>query len=382
MSSYRMVALGTLIHQAKNIRCGSGEYPVLSMTMRDGLVFQDEKFKKVIASADRSDYKVVHRNQLVIGFPIDEGVLATQRIVDAGIVSPAYGIWDIDQKKILPEFLEYVLRCKRALSYYKAKLRGSTARRRSLPTQTLLEFDIPLPDIQEQELILEVLRKVKKIIANRTEERESLNTLTKARFVEMFGSIHESTEYPYVAVKDLTDVISGGTPSRDKSEYWEDGTIPWVKTTELQNNIIVNVDEYITEAGLNGSSAKLVPVGTVLIAMYGQGKTRGMTAYLNIEACTNQACACILPSDRIDSMFMWKFFELSYEKLRSLAQGAGQPNLNGNMIKNFQVLVPPIELQREYVDFIRQTDKSKVAVRRALDEAQLLFDSLMQQYFG
>ena len=377
-----MVALGTLIHQAKNIRCGSGEYPVLSMTMRDGLVFQDEKFKKVIASADRSDYKVVHRNQLVIGFPIDEGVLATQRIVDAGIVSPAYGIWNIDQKKILPEFLEYVLRCKRALSYYKAKLRGSTARRRSLPTQTLLEFDIPLPDIQEQELILEVLRKVKKIIANRTEERESLNTLTKARFVEMFGSIHESTEYPYVAVKDLTDVISGGTPSRDKSEYWEDGTIPWVKTTELQNNIIVNVDEYITEAGLNGSSAKLVPVGTVLIAMYGQGKTRGMTAYLNIEACTNQACACILPSDRIDSMFMWKFFELSYEKLRSLAQGAGQPNLNGNMIKNFQVLVPPIELQREYVDFIRQTDKSKVAVQKALDETQLLFDSLMQQYFG
>lgn len=198
----------------------------------------------------------------------------------------------------------------------------------------------------------------------------------------MFGSIHKSTEYPYVAVKDLTDVISGGTPSRDKAEYWEDGTIPWVKTTELQNNIIVNVDEYITEAGLNGSSAKLVPVGTVLVAMYGQGKTRGMTAYLNIEACTNQACACILPSDKIDSMFMWKFFELSYEKIRSLAQGAGQPNLNGNMIKSFQVLVPPIELQKEYVDFVHQVDKSKVVVQKALDETQILFNSLMQQYFG
>ena len=180
----------------------------------------------------------------------------------------------------------------------------------------------------------------------------------------------------------MTDVISGGTPSRDKSEYWENGTIPWVKTTELQNNIIVNVDEYITEAGLNGSSAKLVPVGTVLVAMYGQGKTRGMTAYLNIEACTNQACACILPSDRIDSMFMWEFLKLSYEKLRSLAQGAGQPNLNGNMIKNFQVLVPPIELQKEYVDFVRQTAKSKFATQKALDETQLLFNSLMQEYFG
>ncbi len=241
---------------------------------------------------------------------------------------------------------------------------------------------IELPSYNKQKKVVNILEKSKKIIELQDDEITKFDQLIKARFVEMFGSIHESTEYPYVAVKDLTDVISGGTPSRDKPEYWEDGTIPWVKTTELQNNIIVNVDEYITEVGLNSSSAKLVPVGTVLVAMYGQGKTRGMTAYLNIEACTNQACACILPSDRIDSMFMWKFFELSYEKLRNLAQGAGQPNLNGNMIKNFQVLVPPIELQKEYVDFVCQTAKSKVATQKALDETQLLFDALMQEYFG
>lgn len=246
----------------------------------------------------------------------------------------------------------------------------------------LTDAMIELPSINEQKSIVDILEKAKKILDKRNKEISALGNLIKARFVEMFGSIHKSTEYPYVAVKDLTDVISGGTPSRDKAEYWEDGTIPWVKTTELQNNIIVNVDEYITEAGLNGSSAKLVPVGTVLVAMYGQGKTRGMTAYLNIEACTNQACACILPSDKIDSMFMWKFFELSYEKIRSLAQGAGQPNLNGNMIKSFQVLVPPIELQKEYVDFVHQVDKSKVVVQKALDETQILFNSLMQQYFG
>ena len=107
-----------------------------------------------------------------------------------------------------------------------------------------------------------------------------------------------------------------------------------------------------------------------------------MTAYLDIEATTNQACACILPSDKIDSVFLWKYFELSYDKLRSLAQGAGQPNLNGNMIKNFQVLVPPIEMQNEFVSFVHQVDKSKVAVQKALDETQILFDSLMQKYFG
>ena len=183
-----MVELGTLIHQAKIVRCGEGDYPVLSMTMHDGLVFQNDKFNKTIASKDRSDYKVVNRNQLVISFPIDEGVLATQRIVDAGIVSPAYGIWDINQELILPEFLEYALRCGRALSYYKAKLRGSTARRRSLPTPTLLAYTVPLPDISEQEHILNVVHKTQKVISGRTEEISLLDNLIKARFVEMFGA--------------------------------------------------------------------------------------------------------------------------------------------------------------------------------------------------
>ena len=219
---------------------------------------------------------------------------------------------------------------------------------------------VELPKKKKKKAIVEILEKARRILDKRNEEMNALDDLIKARFVEMFGSIHESTKYPYIAVKDLTDVTSGGTPSRDKTEYWDNGTIPWVKTTELQNNVLIDVDEHITEAGLAGSSAKLVPVGTILVAMYGQGKTRGMTAYLGVEASTNQACACILPSDKVDSMFMWKYFELSYDKLRSLAQGAGQPNLNGNMIKNFQVLVPPIELQKEYVDFVNQINKSKV----------------------
>lgn len=223
--------------------------------------------------------------------------------------------------------------------------------------------------------------KVSNLISLRKQQLAKLDELVKARFVEMFGGIHDSKMYPYKLVNDLTDVISGGTPSRDVNEYWEGGTIPWVKTTELQNNYVTEVEEYITEEGLNNSSAKIVPAGTVLIAMYGQGKTRGMTAYLGIEACTNQACACILPSDKINQTFLWQFFVLSYDNLRNRAKGGNQPNLNGNIIKNYPVLYPPIELQEQFAAFVKQTDKSKVAVQKALDEAQLLFDSLMQKYF-
>lgn len=246
----------------------------------------------------------------------------------------------------------------------------------------LTEALIELPKIEDQRTIVDILNKSKRILSYHQQQLQKLDELVKARFVEMFGGIHDSSLYPYVPVKELTHVISGGTPSRDVLEYWRDGTIPWVKTTELQNKIITEVDEHITSKGLAASSAKIVPPNTTLIAMYGQGKTRGMTGYLGISASTNQACACILPSPEINSVYIWKYFELSYDKLRNMAKGGNQPNLNGNMIKNFPVLVPPIKRQEEYVQFVNQVDKSKVAVQKSLDEAQLLFDSLMQHYFG
>ena len=240
----------------------------------------------------------------------------------------------------------------------------------------LTEAVIPIPPLEKQQEIVDVLEKCNGTIEYRRQELELLDQLVKSRFIEMFGGIHDSKMYPYKAVKELTEVISGGTPSRDVSEYWEEGTIPWVKTTELQNNIITEVEEYITEQGLNNSSAKIVPSGTVLIAMYGQGKTRGMTAYLGIEACTNQACACILPSDRINQTFLWQYFVLSYENLRDMAKGGNQPNLNGNMIKNYSVICPPRELQEQFAAFVEQTDKSKFYIVQTQKIIELLIRAI------
>lgn len=91
------------------------------------------------------------------------------------------------------------------------------------------------------------LDKVQSIIDKRKKQLEKLDELVKSRFIELFGGIHDSKMYPYKMVKELTEVISGGTPSRDVSEYWEEGTIPWVKTTELHNNVVTKVEEYITK---------------------------------------------------------------------------------------------------------------------------------------
>src|SRR5260370_32503727 len=97
----RYIELGQIITPAKPRRAGEKDFPVLSMTMRDGLVDQADKFKKRIASADTSQYKVVGRNQLVVGFPIDEGVLAFQNLYDEAIVSPAYNIWNLQNDALI-----------------------------------------------------------------------------------------------------------------------------------------------------------------------------------------------------------------------------------------------------------------------------------------
>ena len=252
----------------------------------------------------------------------------------------------------------------------------------NISQEIIKNLQIPLPPLETQEQIATQLDKCTTIIAKYKQMLEKYDMLIKSRFIEMFGDPHNNTKYTYKNVGDFTTVTSGGTPDRKNIEYWKNGNIPWVKTTELQNNELTNVEEFITQKGLDESSAKMMPIGTLLIAMYGQGKTRGMTAYLGIEASTNQACACILPSKVINQKFLWYYFILSYDKLRDLAKGGNQPNLNGNMIKDFPVLMPPIEMQNEYVSFVQQIDKSKFAVQKSLEKAETLYKSLMQEYFG
>ena len=269
-----------------------------------------------------------------------------------------------------------------SLMFYNVGGMVNGATRQKLTQAAMRKMLIRKRSLEEQKFIVNIIKKVVSVKEKRQKELEKLDELIKARFVELFGNPELDDKYPQIAIKDFTVVISGGTPDRKINEYWESGTVPWVKTTELQNNRIIDVEEKITEKGLSDSSAKIVPKDTVLIAMYGQGRTRGMTAILGIPASTNQACACILPSENVIPEYLWQYMIMSYDRLRNLAQGGNQPNLNGNMIKNFTVLMPPKEKQMEFVKFVKQVDKSKVVVQKSLNETQILFDSLMQEYFG
>lgn len=155
----------------------------------------------------------------------------------------------------------------------------------------------------------------------------------------------------------VSKVSSGGTPSRANKSYWK-GSIPWVTTSLINFNEIESANEFITEDALNNSSAKLFSKGTLLIAMYGQGATRGKVALLNIDATTNQACAAIkLDSDRVSNSFAFYQLMRNYEDIRNLANDGGQKNLSGGLIKSLPVSIPSLKEQHKISDFLSSVDK-------------------------
>jgi type I restriction enzyme S subunit len=163
----------------------------------------------------------------------------------------------------------------------------------------------------------------------------------------------------------IARISSGGTPDRAEPSYWG-GTIPWVTTGEIQFNTIADTAEKITEAGLKNSSAKLFPPGTLLMAMYGQGKTRGQVAKLGIEAATNQACAAILLKLEYNADFYLQYLSLQYERIREVGNPGTQKNLSGGLIKELAIPVPPKVEQERIAEILGTWHKSITTAERLL----------------
>jgi len=180
---------------------------------------------------------------------------------------------------------------------------------------------------------------------------------------------------------DIALITSGGTPSRAKPEFWQNGTIPWIRTTEVQNCILTpdDIQEYISEEGLKGSSAKLVPSGTVLLAMIGQGKTRGQVALLKFESTINQNCAAIIFNNDQEPYFHFNFLLSQYETIRSMSNSAGQSNLNGALVKTIKVPVPPLAEQKKIAKILSAWDKAIEITEKLLLNSQQQKKSLMQK---
>ncbi|WP_374568045.1 restriction endonuclease subunit S [Ideonella sp.] len=168
---------------------------------------------------------------------------------------------------------------------------------------------------------------------------------------------------------EIARITSGGTPDRSKPEYWG-GEIPWVTTGEIQFNTITGTAEKITAAGLQNSSAKRFPPGTLLMAMYGQGKTRGQVAKLGIEATTNQNSAAILLNDGHDPDFYFHFLSSQYEDIRDFGHSGGISHLNAGLLKQIAVPVAPIHEQRRIAQILSTWDQAIATAERLVANNQ------------
>ena len=175
-----------------------------------------------------------------------------------------------------------------------------------------------------------------------------MSNVPKLRFKEFSGEWEEKK------LGEIADISSGGTPLRNKPSYWN-GTIPWVTTSLIDFRDICSAEEYITEEGLNNSSAKLFEKNTILMAMYGQGKTRGKVGILKISATTNQACASINPKG-IDYIFLYQYLMNQYDNIRNLSNEGGQKNLSGSIIKNILIPYPSKQEQEKIASFLVSVD--------------------------
>ena len=168
-------------------------------------------------------------------------------------------------------------------------------------------------------------------------------------------------------IDDIAVVTSGGTPSRSNLTFW-DGNIPWVTTSLVDFNIIQSAEEFITQKGLDNSSAKLFPKNTILMAMYGQGITRGKVAILGIDATTNQACAAIKLQSNYDTQFIFQNLMSRYEEIRDLSNDGGQKNLSAGIIKEIEVYYPEKTEQIKIASFLSVVDEkiSQLTQKHAL----------------
>ena len=363
------IEIGKLIKKAKLIRCGDGEYPVLSMTMHDGLMFQNDRFKKQIASVDQSQYQVVQRHQLVESFPIDEGVLAVQELTDAGIVSPAYKIWDVDMEKVVPKYLEFALRAPRSIEYYKSKLRGTTARRRSIPDTEFCAMRIKCPSLDEQKIIVDTIEKTKRVINSRNLELDTLDDLIKARFVEMFGDpVINPKGLPMVALGELSELITkGASPSWQGFSYTDDSSQTIFVTSEnvREGYIDLSFPKYIEDGFNEKQKRSVIHKGDFLINIVGASIGRAAQFNLDCKANMNQAAALVRVNDsRVRDKYLLTYLnsDRAQRMYDSMKSDTGRANLSLQDISDLLILLPNVEQQIEFETFANQVDKSKVAV--------------------
>ncbi len=317
---------------------------------------------------------VVRSGILAHSFPIAQVAKPVAFNQDIKAVTPISG-------DVVPDYLYWFLRSQSMNVVTRGVKKGATVH--SVQSGFIESLMVPLHPGEKQHLIVDLLARAEGIVRLRLEAQEKAAELIPAIFIEMFGDPATNPMGWHMSpIEALCSVQTGATPRKEERRYYEGGTVPWVRTGEVRGRHVVEVEERITELAVRETNCKVFPTNTILVAMYGQGQTRGRAGMLKTPAATNQACAAILPSDGINPAYLLEALNLQYERLRSMARGGNQANLNLGMIKEFEVPCPPIDAQLRFAERCLAMESILGQQAEAATKAEATFNALLARAFG
>ena len=334
----------------------------LEVTKLVGLTI-DKSFIPSVANVigtDLSKYKIIRKNQFACSLmqvSRDEKIPIAMLEEKEAIISPAYPMFEVaDTTKLLPEYLMMWFSRKefdREASFYAVGgVRGS------LTWEDFCNLKVPIPSIEQQQKIVSEYEAVTHRIRLNEQIIAKLEETAQALYRKMFVDGIDKENLPErwrmgTIGEFCKDTKSGGTPNRSNLEYWDSKDYRWLKTGEVQNNVILDTEEYISELGLKNSAAKIIPRDSVVMAMYGGG-TVSNVAYLACETTTNQACCNMICHTKEDAAFL--FFHLLYyqEEIKRLANGGAQENLSQEIIAEQPILL--FEDYKKKTSFVKLLD--------------------------
>lgn len=251
-----------------------------------------------------------------------------------------------------------------------ARMTGTTGRMR-LAGKDLAGLVLNYPQLDEQRRIVEILEDhLSRLDAGMTElvmSIKRLNAFRQSTLVAAMRDAQASAGNQRMLLGQLADVSTGMTPLKSNKTYYEGGTIAWITSGDLHRGVVDTASQFVTERALAETSLKLLPAGAILVAMYGEGRTRGTAAELAIAATTNQACAAVVLQDPELRPWVRLVLDANYVALRRMAAGGVQPNLNLSIVRGMEIPIPPASVRSAILERVANAEASTRKMRGALD---------------
>lgn len=364
--------------------------PVLAITQEHGAIPRHMiDYHVSVTEKSIESYKAVQVGDFIISLRSFQGGIEYSQY--QGICSPAYVVLR-RRSEGSDAYFKHYLKTERFIQILTKNLEGLRDGK-MISYKQFSELRLPVPAPAEQQKIADCLSSLDELIAAQARKVDALKTHKKGLMQQLFPregetqprlrfpEFRDAGEWESGPLGAIFETTSGGTPNRSEASYWG-GNIPWITTSLVNFEVITSAEEYISQVGLKNSSAKILPKGTVLIAMYGQGKTRGQVALLGVEATTNQACAAVLPKKGINPYFVFSNLAGRYDEFRRLSNSGGQENLSQALIREFPFSYPVDELeQKRIADFLISLDTLITTATQELEALKAHKNGLMQQLF-